>query len=51
GVLDPDLHVKRLMGLRVVDASVLPFVPTTHTQAAVYSIAERAADIIKAEWL
>ncbi|PBL03982.1 alcohol oxidase [Armillaria gallica] len=51
GVLDPDLHVKGLMGLRVVDASVLPFVPAAHTQAAVYSIAERAADIIKAEWL
>ncbi|CAA7264298.1 unnamed protein product [Cyclocybe aegerita] len=48
GVVDPDLRVKKAAGLRVVDASVLPFVPTGHTQAPTYALAERAADLIKA---
>ncbi|KAK0241273.1 aryl-alcohol-oxidase from pleurotus Eryingii [Armillaria nabsnona] len=47
GVVDPDLKLKRAMGVRVVDASVLPFVPAAHTQAAVYAFAERTADLIK----
>ncbi|KAK0448895.1 aryl-alcohol oxidase [Desarmillaria tabescens] len=48
GVVDPDLRLKRTAGVRVVDASVLPFIPAAHTQAAVYAFAERAADLIKA---
>lgn len=32
------------------DTGLKPFVPCAHTQAAVYVIAERAADIIKAAW-
>ncbi|KAJ7141401.1 alcohol oxidase [Mycena epipterygia] len=50
GVVDPDLTVKGLRGLRIVDASVFPFVPAAHTQAAVYIFAERAADLIKASF-
>ncbi|EKM75995.1 hypothetical protein AGABI1DRAFT_63835 [Agaricus bisporus var. burnettii JB137-S8] len=50
GVVDPDLLVKGVSGLRIVDASVMPFVPAAHTQAPVYIIAERAADMIKAKW-
>ncbi|KAG7098412.1 hypothetical protein E1B28_000368 [Marasmius oreades] len=50
GVVDPDLKVKGVRGLRVVDASVLPFVPAGHTQVPTYIIAERAADLIKTTW-
>ncbi|KAF8877933.1 hypothetical protein CPB84DRAFT_1828708 [Gymnopilus junonius] len=34
--------------LRIVDASVFPFVPSGHTQGPTYLLAEHAADIIKA---
>ncbi|KAG6810812.1 hypothetical protein H0H92_010202 [Tricholoma furcatifolium] len=50
GVVDPDLRVKGVVGLRVIDASVLPLVPAGHTQAATYVIAERASDLIKEVW-
>ncbi|KAG6902090.1 hypothetical protein C0995_004441 [Termitomyces sp. Mi166 len=50
GVVDPDLRVKGVTGLRVVDASVLPVVPAGHTQAATYVFAERASDLIKEFW-
>ncbi|KAI0342184.1 aryl-alcohol-oxidase from pleurotus Eryingii [Trametopsis cervina] len=48
GVVDPDHRVKHTLGLRVVDASVFPVVPTMHTQGPTYAYAERAADLIKA---
>ncbi|KAF8972090.1 hypothetical protein BDZ97DRAFT_1901272 [Flammula alnicola] len=47
GVVNPDLTVKGADGLRVVDASVFPFLPSTHPQGAIYLLAERASDIIK----
>ncbi|PBK65509.1 alcohol oxidase [Armillaria solidipes] len=47
GVVDPDLRLKQARGVRVVDASVLPYLPAGHTQAPVYATAERAADLIK----
>ncbi|KAJ7049483.1 pyranose dehydrogenase [Mycena amicta] len=51
GVVDPDLVLKGAKGVRIVDASVLPIVPSAHTQAATYVVAERAADLIKETWM
>ncbi|KAK0217018.1 aryl-alcohol oxidase precursor [Armillaria fumosa] len=50
GVVDPDLRVKGTRKLRVVDGSILPFVPSANTQFVVYIVGERGADLIKAAW-
>jgi choline dehydrogenase len=45
-VVDPQLRVRGLEGLRVADASVIPTVPGGNTHAPVTMIGERAADLI-----
>lgn len=47
-VLDAELKVRGAKGLRVADAAVMPTLHGGHTQAPVYGIAEKAADLIKA---
>ena len=45
-VLDPELKVKGVSGLRVVDASVMPNCTVGNINATVVAIAEKAADLI-----
>jgi choline dehydrogenase len=45
-VVDVQLRVRGIDGLRVADASVMPGIPNAHPHATVLAIAERAADLI-----
>jgi choline dehydrogenase len=47
-VVEPDLRVHGLAGLRVVDASVIPQVPRGHTNWPTVMVAERAAELMRA---
>lgn len=51
GVVDPDFRVKGTTGLRVVDASIIPFLPSGHTQVPVYGFAEWASIVITRNYL
>lgn len=51
GVVDTRLRVHGAKGLRVVDASIFPFVPLGNIQSVVYAVAEKAADLIKEDRL
>jgi choline dehydrogenase len=46
-VCDPQLRVRGVEGLRIVDASVMPVTPRGNTNAPTIAVAERAADLIR----
>jgi choline dehydrogenase len=46
-VVDRELRVRGVQGLRVVDASVMPTVPRGNTGAPTIALAERASDLIR----
>jgi choline dehydrogenase len=50
-VVDAQLRVQGIDGLRVADASIMPTVPGGNTYGAVLMIAERAADLIRGRTL
>lgn len=47
-VVDEQLRVKGLDNLRIIDASVMPTMPSANTNAATMMIAEKGADLLKA---
>jgi choline dehydrogenase len=49
-VVDSQLRVHGIDGLRVADSSVFPTIPSSNTNAPTIALGERAAEIIKAAW-
>ncbi|WP_183092945.1 GMC family oxidoreductase [Nocardioides stalactiti] len=49
GVVDPELRVHGVAGLRVADASVFPTIPHGNTHAPAVLVGEKAAEMIRAE--
>ena len=47
-VVDPELRVHGIQGLRVADASVMPAVPSGNCHAGIVMIGEKCADLVKA---
>jgi choline dehydrogenase len=46
-VVDSELRVHGITGLRVIDASVMPTIPGGNTNAPTIMIAEKASDLIR----
>lgn len=47
-VVDSNLRVRGLEGLRIIDSSVMPDIVSGNTAAATYMLAERGADLVRA---
>lgn len=50
-VVDPRLRVYGVTGLRVIDASIMPTIPSGNTNAPAIMVGEKGADLIKQDWL
>lgn len=46
-VVDPELRVRNVQGLRVVDGSVIPVIPSGNINVPIIMMAEKVADVIK----
>jgi hypothetical protein len=51
GVVDSGLRVHGTKGLSVVDASIMPLIPSAHLSATVYAVAEKVCAFLQSEYL
>ena len=49
-VVDSDLRVRGIAGLRVIDSSVFPTVPSSNTNAPTIALGEKGADLVLKAW-
>ena len=49
-VVDPELKIKGLQGIRIADAGVFPEMPSINPMLTVLAIGERAAEMIAQQW-
>jgi choline dehydrogenase len=49
-VVDSELRVRGIDGLRVIDSSVFPTVPSSNTNAPTIALGEKGADIVLKAW-
>ena len=49
-VVNHELKVYGVRGLRVIDASIMPKIPSGNTNAPVIMVGEKGADLIKEYW-